>query len=131
MFWTFPDQGREPLGGYVRLGLGGRLLSTEDRESGLLVLDGTWKYAERMERDYSDLPVRSLQSWVTAYPRRSKLYDDPAAGLATIEAIFAAYVQMGRDPEGLLADYRWREEFLRVNAERLRTANERCEEGTE
>jgi pre-rRNA-processing protein TSR3 len=119
-FWAFPDRGPEPLEGYVRLGLGGELLTPADSQRGLVVLDGTWKYAGRMEQDYASLPVRSLGPWVTAYPRKSKLYDDPAAGLATIEAIYAAYVQMGRKTEGLLEEYRWGAEFLRLNAERIR-----------
>ena len=37
------------------------------------------------------LALRSLPAEVeTAYPRRSKVFEDPAGGLATIEAIFAA-----------------------------------------
>jgi pre-rRNA-processing protein TSR3 len=60
--------------------------------------------------------VRSLGGWETAYPRTSKLFEDPAAGLATIEALVAAYVQMGRPIEGLLEHYQWREEFLRGNS---------------
>jgi pre-rRNA-processing protein TSR3 len=116
VFWTFPDRGPQSLEGYVRLGLGGEPLTPGDAARGLLVLDGTWKYADRMEASYSELPVRSLGPWETAYPRKSKVYDDPAAGLATIEAIYAAYVQMGRDPTGLLHQYHWRDEFLRINA---------------
>ncbi len=120
VFWTFPNRGIESLEGYVRLAFGGEPLSPEDASRGLLVLDGTWKCAAGMEPFYATLPVRSLEPWVTAYPRKSKLYTDPAAGLATIEAIYAAYVQMGRDTEGLLAEYRWREEFLATNADRRR-----------
>jgi pre-rRNA-processing protein TSR3 len=116
-FWTFPKRGFEPLDGYVRLGFGGPLLTPADAFAGLLVLDATWKYAERMERDYAAVPVRSLLPWRTAYPRTSKLFTDPAGGLATIEAIYAAYVQMGRDPGGLLDTYRWGKEFLAQNAE--------------
>lgn len=70
-----------------------------------------------MEADYADLPVRSLAPWRTAYPRQSKTSTDPAAGLATIEALYAACVQMGRDVTGLLDLYHWREEFLAANAE--------------
>ncbi len=114
-FWKWPDRGPEPLDGYVRLGLGGPLLTEQDRHRGLLVLDGTWKLASKMEPDYSDLPVRSLLPWQTAYPRTSKLFDDPAAGLATIEAIYAAFVQTGRDPTGLLDEYYWKEPFLKIN----------------
>lgn len=118
-FWKFPSRGPESLAGYVRIGLGGPQLTAEQRDSGLLFLDGTWRLAERMEPDFRELPVYSLGPWETAYPRTSKLFEDPAAGLATIEAIFAAYVQTGRDTDGLLDDYRWSDEFLRVNAERL------------
>jgi len=117
VFWTFPTRGPEPLTGYVRLGLGGELLAPADADRGLLVLDATWKYAARMEADYPEIPVRSLGPWQTAYPRRSKVFDDPAAGLATIEAIYAAWVQIGRDPTGLLDAYHWRDRFLQLNAE--------------
>ena len=116
VFWKFPRRGPEPLTGYVRLGLGGPPLSTADAGCGLLILDGTWRYAAAMERDYADIPVRSLGNWETAYPRTSKLFEDPAAGLATIEALVAAYVQMGRPIEGLLDSYQWRGEFLERNA---------------
>jgi len=51
----------------------------------------------------------------TAYPRVSKTYDDPAGGLATVEALYAAYRLLGRPTEGLLDHYRWAEEFLRRN----------------
>lgn len=117
VFWKFPKRGPEPLEGYVRLGMGGPLLSEDDAERGLLVLDGTWRWAERMERDFSEVPVRSLPPWKTAYPRTSKLYDDPDAGLATIEAIYAAYTHLGRSTEGLLDSYHWADEFLALNEE--------------
>lgn len=106
--------------GYVRLGLGGPQLNPEDRAAGLLVLDGTWRLAEKMEPDFAELPIRSLGPWRTAYPRKSKLYEDPGAGLATIEAIYAAYLQLGLDPEGLLDEYRWNEEFLELNRELIK-----------
>ena len=115
VFWKYPRRGEESLGGYVRLGLGGPQLTAADAERGLLILDGTWRYAATMERDYADVPVRSLAAWQTAYPRTSKLFEDPAAGLATIEALVAAYVQMGRPIEGLLDEYQWQSEFLEEN----------------
>ena len=104
------------MAGYVLLGMGGPALSRSDREQGLLILDGTWRLAGNMERDFTEIPIRSLLPWKTAYPRVSKLYEDPAGGLATIEALYAAYVQMGRPAEDLLSNYRWREEFLEINA---------------
>lgn len=114
-FWKYPrvDLGR--LDGYVQLGLDGEALSPVDADRGLLVLDGTWKLAAGMQDDFAALPVRTLPPWKTAYPRVSKIFDDPAAGLATIEAIFLAYQILGRDTTGLLDAYYWRDEFLRLN----------------
>lgn len=116
VFWKWPRQVPESLDGYVRLGLGGPELSKEDADRGLLVLDGTWKLASKMEPDYSELPIRSLPGhWKTAYPRVSKLTEDPSSGLATIEAIYAAYAALGRDTAGLLDAYFWKERFLQLN----------------
>ena len=116
-FWNWPKRVPQPLNGYVRLGLGGPELSPTEADRGLLMLDGTWRLASKMEPDFADLPVRSLPThWKTAYPRISKLTEDPAAGLATIEALYAAYVALGRDTTGLLDQYRWRDDFLRLNA---------------
>ena len=115
-FWKFPQVGPEPLDNYVRLGLGGTQLSPEHRHRGLLILDGTWRLADRMAPDFADLPVVSLGPWRTAYPRTSKLFDDPSGGLATIEALYAAYIQIGRDVSGLLDEYRWGDAFLAENA---------------
>lgn len=119
IFWTYPDDGPESLNGYFRLGIGGPILSNADHDCGLLVIDGTWRLAERMEKKYSHLPVRSLPPCQTAYPRVSKVFDDPAAGLATIEAIYLAYHLLDRDTSTLLDHYLWRDEFLQKNAELL------------
>lgn len=116
VFWTFPRRGPESLGGYVRLGLDGPLLGDDDAESGLLVLDGTWRLATRMEAEFEAVPVRSLPVMQTAYPRVSKVFDDPIGGLATIEAIWAAHRLLGRPLDGLLDGYRWGETFLEKNA---------------
>ena len=112
---------RQPVpGGYVRLGLGGPVLSANDSAQGLLVLDGTWRWAGRMEAQLADIPVRSLPSMRTAYPRSSKVFDDPAAGLATVEAVYAALTILGRPTDGVLDHYHWRDEFLRLNENQLR-----------
>lgn len=116
IFWKYPDPGTEPLDGYVRLGFGGPIISqAEDGHKGLLVLDGTWKLAGRMESAFEDMPIRSLPETQTAYPRKSKIQEDPHGGLATIEAIFVAYQLLGRSTEGLLDDYYWRDDFLERN----------------
>ena len=95
------------------------MLSSADAACGLLVLDGTWRLAGKMAGDFLDVPARTLPPWETAYPRTSKLFGDPLGGLATVEAVFAAYSVLGRDVTGLLDQYHWRDEFLARNAERL------------
>lgn len=119
VFWKFPHRGGESLEGYVRLGIGGPQLSPADAPKGLLLLDATWRLADKMQADYQDVPVRSLSLWETAYPRKSKLFDDPSEGLATIEALFAAYQQMGLDTTGLLDSYYWGDEFVELNRSRI------------
>ena len=116
IFWKFPKYGSESLDGYVQLGVDGPPLSADDALNGLLVLDGTWRLVERMQPDFTEIPVRSLPGWTTAYPRVSKLFADPSAGLATIEAIFAAFTMLGRDTDGLLDSYYWSAQFLEQNA---------------
>jgi pre-rRNA-processing protein TSR3 len=56
-----------------------------------------------------------LPRLVSAYPRRSKIAQDPSEGLASVEALYAAICLLeGPRPE-LLANYRWRDEFLAAN----------------
>jgi len=68
-----------------------------------------------MERLTASVPVRSLPPLVTAYPRSSKVSEDPEGGLATIEALYAAYRILGRDTSALLDHYRWGQEFIELN----------------
>jgi pre-rRNA-processing protein TSR3 len=106
---------RPDLRGYVRLAVDGPELSSADAGQGLLLLDGSWRWAEAMTRDFLDIPPRSLHGWKTAYPRVSKLGTDPDAGLASVEALFLALHILGRPTEGLLDHYHWREPFLSLN----------------
>lgn len=115
VFYKHP-RAPQQLDGYVRLGLGGPILSEADKECGLLVLDGTWRWVEPMERLAASIPVRSLPPLSTAYPRSSKVSENPDGGLATIEAIYAAYRLLGRDTTGLLDHYRWGNAFVEQNA---------------
>ncbi|MFN0196794.1 MAG: hypothetical protein ACKVT0_08600 [Planctomycetaceae bacterium] len=116
VFRDFPVTPPIDCSGYVRLGIGGPVLTNADADRGLLILDGTWRLAERMVPFYKDVPIRSLPPWKSAYPRVSKHFVDPQGGLATIEALYAAYAILGRDTMGLLANYFWREEFVRLNS---------------
>ncbi len=115
VFVRFPDPVPVRLDGYVRLGMGGPLLTEADAACGLLVLDGTWRLAQRMEPFYSELPVRSLPPVRTAYPRTSRVFRDPSGGLATIEAVYAAQRILQRPVTGLLDAYYWKDEFLAAN----------------
>jgi pre-rRNA-processing protein TSR3 len=112
---TYPVRQRPNLAGYIRLAAEGPPLSAEDAGKGILLLDGSWRWAEAMEPDFADVPARSLSGWKTAYPRVSKLGTDPDNGLASIEALFLAYHLLGRPTEGLLDHYRWAAEFLKIN----------------
>jgi pre-rRNA-processing protein TSR3 len=115
LFCTFPDPVKVDLSNYVRLGIGGPLLSAADSHRGLLLLDGTWRLAARMEPFYAHVDVRSLPPTQTAYPRKSSVYPDPNEGLATIEALYAALRILGRNRTSLLDHYHWKNEFLRLN----------------
>ena len=115
LFWAYPLKQPHALVNYLRLAVGGPLLSAEDADKGILLLDGSWRWASPMNRDFSDVPPRSLAGIHTAYPRRSKLGQDPDGGLASIEALYAAYRILRRPTDGLLDHYRWAEEFLRLN----------------
>jgi pre-rRNA-processing protein TSR3 len=111
----YPVKHRPDLTGYVRLAADGPELSTADADRGLLLLDGSWRWAGAMTRAFEDVPPRSLHGWQTAYPRVSKLGTDPDNGLASVEALYIAHRILGRPTEGLLDHYHWRDEFLRVN----------------
>jgi pre-rRNA-processing protein TSR3 len=114
-FVDYPPAEMPDLRGYIRLAPEGPPLSPADAGFGLLILDGSWRWAGVMTKMFEAVPPRSLQGYRTAYPRVSKLYVDPPQGLATVEALFLAYHILGRDTTGLLDQYHWREEFLRLN----------------
>jgi len=115
VFLNYPVKRPPDLTGYVRLAADGPELSAGDRDAGLLVLDGSWRWARSMTEAFADVPARSLRGYHSAYPRVSKLGTDPANGLATVEALFQAYHVLGRSTAGLLDHYRWADEFLRLN----------------
>jgi pre-rRNA-processing protein TSR3 len=81
----------------------------------ILLLDSVWRLFPIMRGKIVGEPVeRSLpDNIVTAYPRASKMTEDPEDGLATIEALYAALKILGCDRRELLDGYLWREAFLR------------------
>lgn len=116
VFYHYPIKHRPDMSGYVRLAAEGPELSLADAGCGLLLLDGSWRWADAMMRDFQDVSPRSLHGYQTAYPRVSKRGTDPDNGLASIEALVIAYHILGRPLDGLLDNYRWAEAFRRLNA---------------
>jgi len=115
VFYGYPGETPEFLD-HVRLARTGPPLTPSDADRPILLLDGTWRLVEAMESKYARVPSRSLPPLVTAYPRSSKSFVDPMEGLASVEALAAAFALTGRDPRPILATYRWRAVFLRENA---------------
>ncbi|MCI0639859.1 MAG: hypothetical protein L0Y72_19505 [Gemmataceae bacterium] len=116
-FHIFPVKQPLNLEKYVRLAPEGPELSDADKECGILLLDGSWRWAKAMTKAFEHVPPRSLSGIRTAYPRASKRGTDPDTGLASIEALFVAFQILGRPTEGLLDHYHWKEEFLRLNSQ--------------
>jgi rRNA small subunit aminocarboxypropyltransferase len=102
--------------GRVLLHTEGELLGPADGDCGLLLLDCSWRRVPRL-RSMVDgqVRLRRLPELVTAYPRRSKQFDDPGQGLASVEALYAALVLLGRPRPELLEGYHWGADFLAAN----------------
>ncbi len=115
IFLTFPSKKVPSLDGYVRLSADGPALNAADADCGILLLDACWRRADQMIQEFADVPPRSLNEFLTAYPRVSKLGTDPDNGLASVEALYLAYHILGRPTLGLLDHYRWGDEFLVLN----------------
>ncbi len=120
LFYSYPDPLDIDLSSHILLTIDAPPLSMQDAKLGLLLLDGTWRYAEKMEhRVLSENPSirkRSLPgSYRTAYPRTQTGCLDPERGLASVEALFLAYHLTGRSTEGLLDHYYWKDSFLEIN----------------
>ncbi len=119
-FLTYPTSELPNLSGYVLLAVDAPPLTGVDAEYGLYLIDATWRYAERMTTfSESNQPLikRSLPShWKTAYPRKQEDCPLPDQGLASVEALYAAYKILGRDTSGLLDHYYWKNNFLKLNS---------------
>lgn len=104
--------------GYTLLALDAPQLSTADAGRPLLLLDSTWRLLPQLEACLVGEPVRrTLPSVQTAYPRLSKIAEDPVGGLASVEALYLAQLLLGKRDDSLLADYYWREDFLKILAD--------------
>ncbi len=120
-FYTYPRDLLPSLKECVMLDFDAPLLSKEDANHGLFLIDATWRYAEVMARQVKEPVIRrSLPPhYRTVYPRRQDDCADPSRGLATVEALYIAYRITGRDASGLLDHYHWRDAFLSQFADEL------------
>jgi len=109
-------------GGRVLLDPAAEPITAADQGLPLLVLDSSWRRLPKLSATVTGSPRRRrLPPLRTAYPRRSKDFEDPAEGLASVEALYAALVLLGHENiEHLLEGYRWKDEFLELNAAALR-----------
>jgi pre-rRNA-processing protein TSR3 len=99
--------------GYTVLALDAQILSGDDAQRPLLILDSTWRLLPQVEACLSAGAVRrSLPAATTAYPRMSKIDKDPMGGLASVEALYLARLLIGARDDTLLDDYYWRDSFL-------------------
>ncbi len=119
LFFTYPHDTLPDLSRYVLLTLDAPPLSMQDCHLGLFLIDGTWRYAATMEKQLPQPHLfqrRSLPAeFRTAYPRKQTDCQDPTKGLASIEALYAAYYVLGRTREELLNNFYWKETFFKLN----------------
>lgn len=100
--------------GHILLVLGSPPLSPDDAGNPLVLLDCTWRLLPQLEACLEGTPMRrSMPVGVsTVYPRKSKNFNDPPGGLASVEALYLAKRIMGEEDPTLLDGYRWKESFL-------------------
>lgn len=119
-FVQYHPERRLEAGGRILLDPDGEPFSEADVGSPLLLIDCAWRRVPSLMRTVDgELVRRRLPNLVTAYPRVSRYFEDPVRGLASIEALYAASYLVGLPDPELLAEYRWRDEFLAKNAELL------------
>jgi pre-rRNA-processing protein TSR3 len=112
--WSFD------VSGFTVLALGAPELSVADVGRPLLLLDSTWRLLPQLEACLHGEGVRrTLPAVATAYPRVSKIAEDPHGGLASVEALYLAKLLLGERDDDLLKAYYWREIFL----ENMKRAN--------
>jgi len=115
-FVNFDRERRLTAGRRVLLHPEGDELSAADRGTDLLLIDCAWRRVPQLLATVDgDLLHRRLPPLVTAYPRKSKTFVDPSAGLASVEALYAACALLGAPRPELLHGYRFAAAFLAAN----------------
>ena len=122
-FLPYPLRQKPDLSRHLLLAPDAPPLTAADAGRPLLLLDASWRHAAKMRQAVEPVEARSIPpGWQTAYPRRSKTHADPDAGLATVEALFAARCVLGCRDDALLRFYPWRAAFLELNRALVRPA---------
>jgi pre-rRNA-processing protein TSR3 len=117
-FVSYDRDRRVAAGKRILLDPVGDELAPDDASVPLLLIDCSWRRVPELRATIDgELSPRRLPPFVTAYPRKSKTFADPARGLASIEALYAALALLGQPRSELLARYRWADEFLSLNPE--------------
>ena len=103
--------------GFILLEIDAPVVSPADAGKPILLLDSTWHLLPRVRAKITgNFIPRSLPSSIkTAYPRVSKMHDDPHGGLATVEALYAALKFMGAPDFEIIKNYFFAEKFLKIN----------------
>lgn len=102
--------------GFTLLEMGAPEMSPADAERPILLLDSTWFLLPKLKAKIrGNFAPRSLPPSVkTAYPRVSKMHDDPQ-GLASVEALYAAMKFAGKPDPEILRGYPFARRFLELN----------------
>ncbi len=116
VFYTYPIDLLPDFTGFLLLKVGAPVLSEKDTDKDLLLIDGTWAYASKIEKQLPNMEVRSLPlDYKTAYPRKQTHCPDPERGLSSVEALYLAHKILQRPYVDLLDHYYWKNAFLEKN----------------
>ena len=102
--------------GYILLEIDAPAISPTDAGLPILLLDSTWRLLPTIRAKVCGgyIPRSIPPSTNTAYPRVSKIFDDPS-GLATLEALYAAMRLTGNPDPRVLKGYPFAKRFLEIN----------------
>lgn len=120
LFYSYPNEiSKLPdLSNYILLKMGAPEIKKSDNKKGLLLIDSTWKYLDKILKIIPEnIETRSLpKNYISAYPRKQTMCPDPKLGLASIEALYLAYMTLKKDTSDLLDNYFWKDKFLDINS---------------
>jgi len=117
LFYTYPSDTLPNLSDYILLKMNAPCISEQDHTKGILLIDSTWRYLQKILRIIPEnIECKSIPNkFISAYPRKQTLCPDPKHGLASIEALYLAFMLTKRDTTRLLDNYYWKDQFLNIN----------------